>query len=166
MSSELVTDLFAYGTLKRGECRESMWPYPPVSVRTAYIQARLYDLGPYPAVRVDIDLDDPQDWDWVQGELWRVSPDHFEETLHVLDSIEGTNQKGHRNLYDQVLVRAYDLPGSTTHGLALVYHYSNAKRLSPQRRKRPTSSGPAMTPTPASDWREFTVSWTGKHRKP
>ncbi len=152
MADGLVTDLFVYGTLKRDECRGSMWPYPPVSVRTAYIQARLYDLGPYPAVRVDVDLDDPQDWDWVQGELWQVSPTHFAETLQVLDDIEGTNQNGHRNLYDQVLVRAYDWPGSTTYCLALVYHYSNAKRLKPERRMQP------------SDASNRIVCWTGQRR--
>lgn len=153
MADDPVTDLFVYGTLKRGECRESMWPYPAVSVRTAYIQARLYDLGPYPAVRVDVELDDPQDWDWVQGELWQVSPTHYAETLQVLDDIEGTNQRGHRNLYDQVLVRVYDSPDSESHGLALVYQYSNAKRLGPVRRMH--------SPDPTNR----IVCWTS-HRRP
>lgn len=136
-ASSMITDFFVYGTLKRGECRESMWPRKPLRIREAFIQARLYDLGAYPAIRVDevdgdvVDHDKAfgGDWDWVSGEVWSFDRIDVPATLIALDEIEVTNQRGYRNLYDQVLVRAYDRPGSRTSRLALAYQYSSQSRL-------------------------------------
>jgi gamma-glutamylcyclotransferase (GGCT)/AIG2-like uncharacterized protein YtfP len=153
----MITDLFVYGTLKRGECRESMWPRKPTRIREAFVRARLYDLGAYPAIRVDalsteddvqVDasrVDQCDDLDWVAGEVWSFESDVIDETLAALDEIEETNQPGTINLYDHVLVRAYDRPGSSGHDggnastLALAYQYSDDRRLSHLRRLRPTS---------------------------
>jgi len=139
-ASSMITDFFVYGTLKRGECRVSMWPRKPLRIREAFIHARLYDLGPYPAIRVDeVDGDEAMggDWDWVSGEVWFFDRIDVPATLVALDEIEVTNQRGYRNLYDQVLVRAYDRPGSRTSQLALAYQYNSQSRLIHSRCLRP-----------------------------
>ncbi len=170
-----MLNLFAYGTLKRGECREQLWPHPPVAISEGFIQGKLYDLGPYPAVRVDIDdevseADHDGGWEWVQGELWSIAPEHAAATLKTLDDIEGTNQAGQRNLYDQVRVRVYKYPGSHESQLALVYQYSQAARLKPQRRMRPqqrwteTQQAAPQESSLPKNWREYTVSWSGRDR--
>jgi gamma-glutamylcyclotransferase (GGCT)/AIG2-like uncharacterized protein YtfP len=136
----MITDLFVYGTLKRGECRELMWPRKPIRVRDAFILAQLYDLGAYPAIRVD-ESDEAasgvEHLDWVAGELWSFAPEDLLATLAVLDEIEQTNQRGYRNLYDHVLIRAFDRPNSRTSRLALVYQFSTWGRLDQSRRLRP-----------------------------
>ena len=129
-----------------------MWPRKPTLIREAFVRARLYDLGAYPAIRVDaLSLDDDaavdqcDDLDWVAGEVWSFAPDAIDETIDALDEIEETNQPGTINLYDHVLVRAYDHPGSSGHdggnnsSLALAYQYSDDRRLSHLRRLRPAS---------------------------
>lgn len=146
----MITELFVYGTLKRGECRESMWPRKPTRIREAFVRARLYDLGAYPAIRVDaLSVDDDvnvdDDLDWVAGEVWSFEPAAIDETIAALDEIEETNQPRTINLYDHVLVRAYERPGSSGHEsgngstLALAYQYSDDRRLSHLRRLRPSS---------------------------
>ena len=146
----MITELFVYGTLKRGECRESMWPRKPTRIREAFVRARLYDLGAYPAIRVDAlseddDANVDDDLDWVAGEVWSFEPDAIDETIAALDEIEETNQPRTINLYDHVLVRVYDHPGSSSHDggngstLALAYQYSDDRRLSHLRRVRPAS---------------------------
>ena len=143
----VITDLFVYGTLKRGECRESMWPRVPTHVRPGFIRGRLYDLGPYPAIRVEEfagEEDDLQDLDWVAGELWSFQVGDIAATIAVLDEIEQSNQRGYRNLYDQVLVRVHDRPRSRTSQLALAYQYSSPSRLDHSRRLRPGSGDTAV----------------------
>lgn len=155
MITDLITDLFVYGTLKRGQCRETMWPRPPVSVRPAFIRGRLYDLGPYPAIWCGdclchdspADTENPadrgnpadmcrpanscaDDCDWVAGEIWSIHPSDLAATIEELDTIEETNQPGVPNLYDHILVRAHDQPGSAEPVLALAYQYSRLKDLS------------------------------------
>lgn len=143
---ELVTDFFVYGTLKRGECRESLWPCKPITVREGFIRARLYDLGLYPALRVDDEQGElpshhlsggRDDLDWVQGEVWSFTRSDALITNRILDEIEETNQRGYRNLYDHVLARVYDRPHAKASKLALVYQYSSSGRLSNHCRLRP-----------------------------
>jgi gamma-glutamylcyclotransferase (GGCT)/AIG2-like uncharacterized protein YtfP len=135
-AGSMITDFFVYGTLKRGECRESMWPRKPLRIREGFVLARLYDLGDYPAIRVDtFEGDEPLDW--VNGEVWSFDRSNFTTTLAALDEIEVTNQRGYRNLYDQVLVRVHDQPGSRSSRLALAYQYSSPGRLIHSRCLRP-----------------------------
>ncbi len=130
----MICDFFVYGTLKRGQCRERMWPRQPIGVRHAFVLGRLYDLGPYPAIRFD---GERSDLDWIRGEVWTIARPDFPETIAALDRIEQTNQPGHQNLYDQVIVRVHEVPEiSSPSGLALAYQYASchsldAKRLSP-----------------------------------
>lgn len=83
---DAVHAVFVYGTLKRGECRARCWPRRPLAVASAVIRGRLHDLGPYPALV-------PGD-DRVRGELWRFHPADMDETLRVLDEVEGATQLG------------------------------------------------------------------------
>ena len=77
-------NLFVYGTLQRGEERAHFWPRPPLRVEPAFILARLYDLGPYPAI--------VEGEERIRGELWMLAPDDVTVTLEVLDRVEGYNQ--------------------------------------------------------------------------
>lgn len=40
----------------------------------------------------------------VAGQCWTFPADDEAEVMRVLDQIEGTNQPGHRNLYDRIRV--------------------------------------------------------------
>lgn len=73
--------LFVYGTLKRGQCRERCWPHPPLRVDPAVIGATLIELGDYPGVIAGDGL--------VRGELWELRPEDMQQTLRVLDEVEG-----------------------------------------------------------------------------
>jgi len=145
---------FVYGTLKRGQCRESMWPRTPRSIRPAFVRGWLYDLGPYPAMwcgecgsgetqeptsRGGISPGEtpPCCCDWIAGEVWSIENCDFEATLKKLDEIESTNQPDLTNLYDQILVRAYAAPGDSPSVLALAYQYSRSCDLAEISRIRP-----------------------------
>ncbi|MCC5786726.1 MAG: gamma-glutamylcyclotransferase [Phycisphaerales bacterium] len=78
---ESACSVFVYGTLKRGQCRETCWPAAPVDVRPAQVQGLLYDLGAYPALRNGEGR--------VAGELWEFAPEHMPRVLEVLDMVEG-----------------------------------------------------------------------------
>jgi len=137
--SNLITDFFVYGTLKRGECRDKMWPRKSLSIREVFVRATLYDIGPYPAIRVEEGdaPDESEALDWVKGELWSFDRVEVPATLLVLDEIEGTNQKGSSNLYDHILVRVFDQMNSRASGVALAYQYSSLHGLRYSRLMRP-----------------------------
>lgn len=136
----MTNRLFVYGTLKRGECRESMWPRRPLAVRVAYVLGSLYDLGEYPGLWCG----DEQPDEWVAGELWTIADDDLDVTLRVLDEIEQTDQPGCVNLYDRILVRAHFAPlcfpgahiasPASESELAHAYQYSTGARLPASRR--------------------------------
>lgn len=84
MDEAPINAIFVYGTLKRGECRAQFWPHPPRRVEPAMIRGRLYDLGPYPALGPGEDI--------VRGEVWFLAPEHVDETLRVLDEVEGADR--------------------------------------------------------------------------
>lgn len=84
-SPQLICAVFAYGTLKRGQCRERCWPHPPLGIQTGYVFGRLHDLGAYPAL--------VEGTDRIAGELWHLAPEHLAETLRVLDEVEGATEE-------------------------------------------------------------------------
>jgi gamma-glutamylcyclotransferase (GGCT)/AIG2-like uncharacterized protein YtfP len=129
--TDLITDVFVYGTLQRHQCRGSMWPCLPLLVRTAFVQGQLFDLGPYPALCVAMD---DADVDWIAGEVWTFSKDDILQTMTVLDAIEECNQSGGTNLYDRVLLRAHPSPASAESVLAFAYQFSDARLLSRAKR--------------------------------
>jgi gamma-glutamylcyclotransferase (GGCT)/AIG2-like uncharacterized protein YtfP len=98
----LPAKFFVYGTLQRGEERAKFWPRTPLEVETAYLFARLHDLGPYPAI-VD-------GGDRVRGELWTLAEPDVPATLEALDKVEGFQQGG-PDWYVRRLVECFTLDG-------------------------------------------------------
>ncbi|MBP87097.1 MAG: hypothetical protein CMJ64_10335 [Planctomycetaceae bacterium] len=106
--------IFVYGTLKRGEVRDTCWPHKPLSIEWGTVSGQLSDLGPYPALVEGEDI--------VLGELWQVEPDHLSATLATLDKIEGYEQAGD-DLYVRRMVRCTTLAGELRQ--ALTYFYAD-----------------------------------------
>ena len=98
----MITNVFVYGTLKRGQWRERCWPCEPREVIPGWIRASLYTrpIQPandyYPAIIVGGDR--------VWGEMWCFEPSRMDDVMTVLDAIEGTGQPGQLNLYDRAEV--------------------------------------------------------------
>ena len=125
MSLALICHVFVYGTLKRGQLREGMWPHQPLRVTVAETRGRLYDLGPYPALVTGEDR--------VGGEIWEFSPQHMSRTLSVLDEIEGY-AGGPDDLYERVVLHCTTEGAETLAAFSYLYARSNlltATRLRP-----------------------------------
>lgn len=134
-------NVFVYGTLKRGQCRERCWPRKPLAVRPGWVRGQLFDLGAYPAARFAADSEGT--WDWIAGELWSFNRQDAEITIAALDAIEETNQPGRANLYDRVEVDVFpDLEAEDTLR-AVSYSYSRCDALMPATRIVP---GPHRVP--------------------
>jgi len=125
-----IPRIFVYGTLQRGECRERCWPHAPLRIDEATIRASLYDLGPYPAIGEGQDL--------VCGELWEIEAAYLDETLRVLDQVEGYAQLGD-NLYVRRLVVCRLDDGREVQ--AWTYFYGDAQRLTQFRPLSPDATG-------------------------
>ena len=108
----MLAAFFVYGTLKRGQLRERMWPREPKSVQPAIVRGRLFGRDDYPAMKTGDD--------WVAGELWRFSPEDADAVTAALDQIEGTNQPGHPDLYYRIEVQSYT---PQQHPLAIAFTY-------------------------------------------
>lgn len=106
---------FVYGTLKRGQCREVLWPRSPLAVVPAWIRGDLYTRPDYPA------LDSGSGR--VLGELWQFGPGDIADVIRVLDQIEGTNQPGYPDLYCRVVIETYSPVGQPL-GRASTYRYA------------------------------------------
>ena len=120
-----IQSFFVYGSLKRGFLREGAWPYPPLHVRVGCIQAKLFDLGPYPAVILSNPSDSPDDC--VIGEVWTIAREHISKTLQVLDQVEGFELDRHDNEYLRRVVEVTLESGDRVQ--AFVYEYANRDRL-------------------------------------
>lgn len=110
-SSEI--NFFVYGTLKRGECRQHMWPRSPLVVEEAWVHGELYDAGSYPALLPGSDQ--------VLGELWSFLPSDFEAIVKVLDEIEEYRPGDPYNLYNREIVDCETLSGRRTSAYTYVY---------------------------------------------
>lgn len=91
--------VFVYGTLQRGQERETCWPHPPRDIQPGYVTGQLFDLGPYPALVAGDGV--------VAGELWLLDESNLAETLQVLDEIEGYVGPSGPNLYLRETTRVY-----------------------------------------------------------
>jgi gamma-glutamylcyclotransferase (GGCT)/AIG2-like uncharacterized protein YtfP len=118
-----IHSVFVYGTLKRGQVRAGLWPFPPLSVRPGRIQGELYDLGPYPALALGVD--------WVGGEVWSFRPEQMEHTLEVLDEIEELHDQPD-DLYRRIVTDCH-LEGAVLRAFVYVYAMplENARRVFP-----------------------------------
>jgi gamma-glutamylcyclotransferase (GGCT)/AIG2-like uncharacterized protein YtfP len=81
--------LFAYGTLRPHQAPPEIAPVVDslLSVGTGTIRARLYDLGPYPGVVLNENLDDPT---LVYGHVYQLpdNPEILVAALELLDAYE------------------------------------------------------------------------------
>ena len=83
-------------------------------VLSGAIQADLFDLGPYPAVAAG--------GNWVLGELWQFHSSDMDETLRVLDRIEGYEEFGGGNEYNREVVSVeYESDAGTSNQQAFAY---------------------------------------------
>lgn len=146
-----ITSVFVYGTLKRGQCRQSRWPRRPLDIRPGYVRGQLFDLGAYPALLCGAALRGlgRGGCDWVAGQLWRFSADDIEATLARLDVIEVTNQPGQANLYDRIVVPVHDSPSDVPPTLALAYQFCNHAALGSWNRV-PACQGSGLASWPIS----------------
>ena len=113
--TEMITAVFVYGTLKRGQCRSGLWPAEPSSVQPAWTWGKLFGRSDYPALTAGQDR--------VLGELWKFRTDDIASVLKTLDQIEGTNQPGQNDLYVRVSVETW-APDDQPLQQANVYHYA------------------------------------------
>lgn len=113
-------EVFVYGTLKTGQCRENAWPIRPRRILRSWTLGRLHDIGPYPALTAGNDR--------VLGEVWIFDRSAIHATLSVLDQIEGTNQPGFANEYDRVRQPVFRFDSEASHQ-AHVYLFADPERL-------------------------------------
>ena len=113
------TNFFVYGTLKRRECREMMWPRTPIVVEEAWVLGELYDAGAYPALVAGNDK--------VLGELWTFPSRDFEAIVRVLDEIEEYRANDPFSLYNRELIDCETISGRRT--TAHTYLYARLKDL-------------------------------------
>jgi gamma-glutamylcyclotransferase (GGCT)/AIG2-like uncharacterized protein YtfP len=111
----MITAVFVYGTLKRGQCRSGLWPAQPLSVQAAWTRGTLFERSDYPAMTAGEDR--------VLGELWCFDGADITRVLETLDQIEGTNQPGQGDLYVRSEVDTWDLTDQPLES-ANVYHYA------------------------------------------
>lgn len=101
IDADMISSIFVYGTLKRGQCRGAMWPVQPMGVFPVFTHGTLFDRQDYPAMTSGTDC--------VAGERWDFHPDQMPRVLEVLDAIEGANQPGFPDLYRRVVVATWRL---------------------------------------------------------
>src|SRR5437667_12025129 len=81
--------LFVYGTLRKGAAHKmhEILSRHSEPVSRALLQAKLYDLGEYPAAVIS---ENPADV--VVGELYALDPEHSHDALTALDEDEGIDE--------------------------------------------------------------------------
>lgn len=99
-------DLFVYGTLLEGERLHSyVADLAPIAITPATVRGRLFDLGNYPGLSLDGDVQ-------VRGE--RVQFRDIDTALKVLDEVEGFYGRGAAgNLYERRVVELDGAPAWT-----------------------------------------------------
>ena len=132
-----VSAIFVYCTLQQGEVRARFWPRPPQAILPARVPGTLYDLGPYPALVPGND--------WVRGELWVLAEEDLEETLRVLDRVEGYAQPGERDWYRRDVIECILADG--TRRQAFVYYHARPEEIRHHPRVMPDSDGVRHWPT-------------------
>jgi gamma-glutamylcyclotransferase (GGCT)/AIG2-like uncharacterized protein YtfP len=121
--------IFVYGTLKRGEVREAMWPRQPQKIEPAEVRGALFDLGPYPALAAGDDR--------VAGELWHIGVADIPATLAALDQIEGNRGRAD-DLYERIEIRCRTAAGEQS---AWTYRFAQPQQLTAAQRVRSSPDG-------------------------
>ena len=97
--TERIDAVFVYGTLKRGQCRESLWPVEPREVLASWVRGTLFGRADYPALMTGTHR--------VCGELWGFHCEDMPRVLEVLDAIEGTSGNSPEDLYHRRVVDVF-----------------------------------------------------------
>ncbi len=126
----MPNSVFVYGTLKRGQCRASMWPARPIEIRAAWVAGSLFGRNDYPAMTLGEDR--------VLGEWWSFQTSDMPSVLTALDQIEGTNQADEADLYHRVIIDVFDLTDQPI-GDAFSYHYASDPVIDGFALMRPTA---------------------------
>ncbi|QDT05447.1 AIG2-like family protein [Rubripirellula lacrimiformis] len=141
--------VFAYGTLKQGQCRAHLWPAEPISIRPAWIRGCLFDRHDYPAVVAGNGI--------VVGEIRLFADSDIDRVMTVLDQIEGCHQPGLPNLYDRAVVQAYPYDGEAPDQqtpnaipMAMANAYFYARDPIADGFRKVVTDGPAVWPTNGS----------------
>ncbi|MCO8121119.1 gamma-glutamylcyclotransferase [Stieleria sp. TO1_6] len=113
--SKPIDSFFVYGTLKRGQCREAMWPRQPLQVQPARCQGMLWGRQDYPAMMPGQHQ--------VLGELWTFAISQLATVRAALDRIEGTTNNAADDLYHCHPVTVVRLADESTHQ-AYAYFYN------------------------------------------
>lgn len=128
MNTDSVCAVFAYGTLKRGQCRQACWPAEPLDVFKAWTLGELTDTGPYPALFHGSDA--------VAGEVWIFDQVSMARVLEVLDDVEEYRPgQTATNLYEREIVRCTGQDGIVHRAHA--YFYARPQEKSCFRRIEP-----------------------------
>ena len=108
-------NIFVYGTLKRGQCREKAWPAEPISVAQGWVEGTLFGRADYPALTFGDDK--------ILGELWRFDSRDVHDVLRTLDEIEGTTDNAADDLYHRHRV-SVNLIDAVQKEIAFAYFYN------------------------------------------
>jgi gamma-glutamylcyclotransferase (GGCT)/AIG2-like uncharacterized protein YtfP len=119
--------IFVYGTLKRGEVREPLWPRQPQGIEPAEVRGALFDLGIYPALAAGEDR--------VAGELWHFAD--IPSTLAALDQIEGHCGRPD-DLYERIVICCQTAASEQP---AWTYRFAQPQQLTAAQRVRPSPDG-------------------------
>jgi gamma-glutamylcyclotransferase (GGCT)/AIG2-like uncharacterized protein YtfP len=114
-----VINVFVYGTLKEGRPLDrEVFANTRLSVTPATIVGSIYNLGPYPAIKL-------QGKGLVQGEVHQFTKDDIKDIISLMDRIEGYDpkRKEKHNLYNRRVVTAKTKDGEKME--AYVYEYSD-----------------------------------------
>lgn len=109
MSDEIVA-FFVYGTLKRGEVRQSCWPTRPLAVLRGRTRGSLWQVADYPGLLLEGE-------DQVLGELWLFKAKQEPRILEVIDQVEG-----YPSLYSRQTVECETLDGQPISATVYVYN--------------------------------------------
>lgn len=119
-----ILNVFVYGTLKEGRPLDrKVFADTRLSVTPATIVGSLYNLGPYPTIKLT-------GKGLVQGEIHKFHKDDIKEIVKIMDMIEGYNPKSEEknNLYNRRVVTAKTKDGEKTD--VYVYEYSREPKAS------------------------------------
>ncbi|TET61135.1 MAG: gamma-glutamylcyclotransferase [Candidatus Stahlbacteria bacterium] len=122
--SKKVLNVFVYGTLKEGRPLDrKVFADTRLSVTPATIVGSLYNLGPYPTIKL-------KGKGLVQGEVHKFHKDDIKEIIRTMDMIEGYNPKSEEknNLYNRRVVTAKTKDGEKME--VYVYEYSREPKTS------------------------------------
>jgi len=114
-----VENVFVYGTLKEGRPLDrEVFANTRLSVTPATIVGSLYNLGPYPAIKL-------KGKGLVHGEVHQFAKNDIKSVIAMMDRIEGYRPKGDEkyNLYNRKVVTAKTKDGEKME--VYVYEYSN-----------------------------------------